>query len=417
MKFFFPDSCDYVDPSFDFRIEKGSSTRVPQRDDLYAHEIYDVPPYDGILVSKAIVEQPKKKKFTIAQRNRLYNLGVREFYRLDERQQTRHLETMGDCGAFSSQDEDEPLSAVDQVIDYYENCGFDYGISLDLIIKAWDPKCEEGLYGKELIPEIYLTRQRKTLELAKDFITRHRQRGCKFRPVGVAQGWSRSSYAESVIALQDLGYSMIAIGGMAGKKPPPIEEALEEVYKVRNPGVDIHILGVDASKNAATVQQLGVTSFDSTSPLMRGLKGQRDNYHTRDRTYMAVRVPQVDGNDDVRAAIRSGAIDQNEAIRLETNCMKALLGFNEGVVAMEKVLSHLSAYEQLLGIKKSRIESYRETLTDKPWKMCPCKICRDLEIHVVIFRGQQRNRRRGFHNVYMVGQRLRENTSTLHEIP
>ena len=40
MKFYFPDSQDLVDPSFDFVDEKRSRTRVRQRDDLYAHELF-----------------------------------------------------------------------------------------------------------------------------------------------------------------------------------------------------------------------------------------------------------------------------------------------------------------------------------------------------------------------------------------
>jgi len=56
MKFYFPDSQDLVDPSFNFETEKRSETRIRQRDDLYAHEVFKKPPYDGMLVSKAIVE-------------------------------------------------------------------------------------------------------------------------------------------------------------------------------------------------------------------------------------------------------------------------------------------------------------------------------------------------------------------------
>ena len=46
------------------------------------------------------------------------------------------------------------------------------------------------------------------------------------------------------------------------------------------------------------------------------------------------------------------------------------------------------------------------TLADKPWKSCPCAICKELGIHVVLFRGAERNRRRGFHNLHVLRQRL-----------
>ena len=58
MRFFFPDSLDLVDPSFDFVTERRSPDRVRQRDDLYAHEVFETPPFDGLLVAaKLIYEQ------------------------------------------------------------------------------------------------------------------------------------------------------------------------------------------------------------------------------------------------------------------------------------------------------------------------------------------------------------------------
>ena len=50
MKFFFPDSQDFVDESFDFVTETRSETRVRQRDDRYPHELFREAPYNGILV-------------------------------------------------------------------------------------------------------------------------------------------------------------------------------------------------------------------------------------------------------------------------------------------------------------------------------------------------------------------------------
>ena len=44
---------------------------------------------------------------------------------------------MGDCGAFNYVHEEEPPYSVDEVFDFYEECGFDYGISVDHIILAY----------------------------------------------------------------------------------------------------------------------------------------------------------------------------------------------------------------------------------------------------------------------------------------
>jgi hypothetical protein len=44
------------------------------------------------------------------------------------------------------------------------------------------------------------------------------------------------------------------------------------------------------------------------------------------------------------------------------------------------------------------LERYRDLLREKPWQECGCEVCTDLGIDVAIFRGNNRNRRRGFHN-------------------
>ena len=83
MKYFLPDASDLVDPTFDFTKETRSPTRVRQRDDLYVHEVFESPPINGYLVSKAIVDGSGggAGRYTLAQRQRLYREGVRRFLR------------------------------------------------------------------------------------------------------------------------------------------------------------------------------------------------------------------------------------------------------------------------------------------------------------------------------------------------
>ena len=85
MRFYFPDSQDQIDPSFDFDTEERSPFRIRQRDDLYAHEILDPVPYTGMLISKAMIDShsaSKSVRYSFAQVQRLKRLGVREFLRL-----------------------------------------------------------------------------------------------------------------------------------------------------------------------------------------------------------------------------------------------------------------------------------------------------------------------------------------------
>ena len=78
-----------------------------------------------------------------------------------------------------------------------------------------------------------------------------------------------------------------------------------------------------------------------------------------------------------------------------------------------QVLAPLREYDCLFDGRKDRTEDYREVLTDRPWKNCPCSVCRQIGIDVVFFRGAERNRRRGFHNVFITYQRLHRELALL----
>jgi hypothetical protein len=150
-----------------------------------------------------------------------------------------------------------------------------------------------------------------------------------------------------------------------------------------------------------------VVSFDSTSPLRQAFKDDKDNYYTPDGTYCAIRVSQVEGNAKLRNRIVAEAVDQGEARRLERACLDALERFDRGECGAPAVLGVLREYEQIHDSRSNRTEAYAEALRDRPWKACPCEICRRLGIHVMLFRGAERNRRRGFHNLFVFYRRLR----------
>ena len=70
------------------------------------------------------------------------------------------------------------------------------------------------------------------------------------------------------------------------------------------------------------------------------------------------------------------------------------------------MLAALRAYQRIHDARTDRTEAYREVLEAAPWRQCPCEVCKQLGHHVILFRGAERNRRRGFHNVWTFYQRL-----------
>lgn len=399
MKFYFPDSQDLVSPTYDFLHDEYSPLRVRQRDDKYAHEVLSLPAYNGILVSKAIVDGSIRGvgKYSMPQRQRLYRLGVHDFFRLPD-----DVETMGDCGAFNYVSEPEPPYTVDEVLDFYEHCGFQAGVSVDHIILGYQ---RPGLVST--VPQDWVDRRKISLRYAEDFLSAANARKSNVQPIGAAQGWDPESYADSVAELQKMGYTRIALGGMVPLKTPDILDCLRAISEIRTESTELHLLGITRVDTITEFASLGVTSFDSTSAFRQSFMDDRDNYHTESTTYSAIRVPQVDGNLTLKRAILSGKVAQRDAVLAERECLRALREYDQSKCDLDKALSTVLEYEAIVGVKKSYVEEYKRTLRDAPWKDCICGLCSIHGIEIAIFRGTERNKRRGFHNLAVLADKMR----------
>src|ERR1035438_352210 len=408
MQFYLPDAQDLVDPSFDFVREERSIDRMRQRTDAYAHELFTRPPYDGMLVSKGIV----KTRYTLAQQQRLLRLGVHKFLRLDDSPRTKNMPVMGDCGAFAYRDDPVPPYTVSEVVQFYEQAGFTYGISLDHVILAFRPDWDLARAKKDTEAKKAHSRRELTLTLAAEFFKESCH--CSFTPMGVAQGWSPKSYSDSVSKLQRMGYTYIAIGGLVPLKTAEVLQILEETSKIKKPKTKFHLLGITRLESIFEFARYGVVSFDSTAPLLQAFKSEKDNYHANGESFIALRIPQVDGNPKLKARILAGEIDQTSAIKLERGSLATLRDYAGGKVSMKRALSALMAYavlyDEALDGKQEKIDAretqYRHTLEARPWDACPCSICKSIGHEVIIFRGAERNRRRGFHNIDNFYRRL-----------
>jgi hypothetical protein len=356
-------------------------------------------PYDGVLVSKAIVDGSVNGagKYSESQRQRIYRFGVRRFFRLPD-----DMATIGDCGAFNYVGEYEPPYTVDEVIDFYDGCGFDAGVSVDHVILGYDRNADLN----ETVDPAWQARQDITLRLAAEFIAAIDRRGSQVEPVASAQGWSPASYAHSVEVLQDLGFQRIGLGGMVPLRTPDILACLEAIEEIRSPEVELHLLGISRIDSMEKFAAYGVTSFDSTSPFKQAFMDDRDNFHTATETYVAIRVPQVDGNVMLKRAILAGHVSQRDAIRTERECLRRLRRFDAGEVDVDDVMAVLAEYETIINVKKSRLADYRRTLEAAPWQHCSCGLCDQHGVEMIIFRGTERNKRRGFHNLSVLATKM-----------
>jgi hypothetical protein len=400
MKFYFPDSHDLVDPSFDFATEQRTYNGSRQRSQQYAHEALEVPPYDGMLLSKAVVDgKNKNTRYNFGQVRSLMDNGIHKFLRLESTPLRPRLDAMGDCGSFSFATEDEPPFTVDEIVDFYGQCGFDLGVSLDHVILGYQSDI------KKEIPEDWKRRHQMTLDLASEFRIKSANLE-RFTPLGAAQGWDPTSYRDSVEKLQKMGYDYIAVGGLVPLKTREILDVLAAISTVRNRKTRIHLLGISRLECFEDFAKFGVASLDSTAPLKQAFMDDKNNYHTKEEMFTAVRIPQVDGNPQLKRNILAGRIDLSKALKMERACMTSVVDYARGVGSLDSAVDELRSYENLWSGKKDDSERYRHTLAMKPWEKCPCTICSQLGVHVVIFRGADRNRRRGFHNLFVLHQKL-----------
>lgn len=404
MRYFYADSLDLVDPTFDFRTEESSPTRVPQRDDLYAHELYRPDrAYDGILVSKFLLDgRSSQGRYSQAQRQRFFREGAQRFLRFPESGDfnPEQYPILGDCGAFNYHEEEVPPFSVDEVIEFYEQCGFTHGIAVDHMILAYDNRYDGALMP---VPPVFRQRADLTLTLAAEFLAKTKAGKHRFQPIGVAQGWSPRSYQDAVTGLLKIGFDYIALGGMVPLKTHEIDEVLAAVRDVTQGKVRLHLLGITRLESYDAFVKSGVTSLDSTSPLRQGVK--EGIYYADGGPYLTVRIPQTDVNPRLLSRIRSGGVDQEQLCRMERRCLEVVAAYGRREGDADEVLRQLTTYESLFE-GKSKWSEVRRTLVDRPWEKCPCAVCVSIGIDVVVFRGANRNRRRGFHNLWYTHRQL-----------
>ena len=248
MKFIFADAQDTIDLDYNFLTDEFSPKRVIQRTDKYPHEVFSKKPYDGMLISRGLLDdgvyKSTSRAYSMAQTQRLKMEGVKRFLRYYDG------EVFGDNGAFSYHKLDEPPYKVAETVFYYEDCGFDYGMSVDHIIFEYDKRFDtDGDFdGKYKVTEKMQKRYDITINNARDFLKECTKQKVNFHPIGVIQAWSPKSMKKAARELVNMGYDYIAIGGMVPLDINSCEEIVKAVREEIGFEIKIHLLGFAKAK-------------------------------------------------------------------------------------------------------------------------------------------------------------------------
>ena len=421
MKFLYSDTQDYVDPEYDFLTDRNAPTRRRYWDDKYAHEIMQPTPYDGLLVAMSAVRSApgvasSKVRYSTAEQQRMLRDGVRKFLRFDDAAYKNAM-VMGDCGSFAYVEQEKPAYSPVEVFEFYADAGFTHGVSPDHIIFA----CDTDNPPLAAMDKDVHFRYDVTLENAREFMRICRSEDRPFEPMGAVQGWSPQSIAQAAQEMEKMGYRYLAIGGLVPLKVDVIHQVLQALRATIKPETNIHLLGFAKADSIHQFTGYGITSFDSTSPLIRAFMDEKANYYVPQADgsleyYAAIRIPQAIENNRLMQGIKQGIFNAEDLLQREERALTTVRQFDKGQETLAATVEAVMGYQQFLtlggdsdkhekSLKKTRLQVER-TLAAAPWKHCRCDICTDIGVEVIIFRSANRNRRRGFHNLGVYHQHV-----------
>ena len=213
-----------------------------------------------------------------------------------------------------------------------------------------------------------------------------------------------------------MGYRYLAIGGLVPLKVDAIKQVLKAIREEIGPEPFLHLLGFAKADHIGEFTNFGITSFDSTSPLIRAFKDEKANYYLENSEggldyYTAIRIPQAMENARLMQGVKRGIFSAEDLQPREQKALMTLRQYDKGHGSLEGALDAVMDYHQFLvrGDDASAAEQDKtltnartrveRTLRDQPWKSCDCAICQSAGVEVIIFRSSNRNKRRGFHNL------------------
>ena len=230
--------------------------------------------------------------------------------------------------------------------------------------------------------------------------------------------------AKAADSLVKMGYEYLALGGMVPLSADSIHIALDAVSKKIKKDTKIHLLGFGKIDRIKEFEKYNIFSIDTTSPLLRAFKDKRRNFFMPGKNnkltyYTAFRIPQSTENRALMRLIKNNLFSDEEVYKKEKNALNLLRKYGDDDANLEETLQSLIDYSKICltdhtnlykdnSVKLENLtEDYKKLLLDKPWEKCDCQVCKKCGIQMAIFRGSNRNKRRGIHNLHVFNNQLK----------
>jgi len=146
------------------------------------------------------------------------------------------------------------------------------------------------------------------------------------------------------------------------------------------------------------------------------MPGKKDDF----TYYTAFRIPQSTENRALMRLIKNNLFSYEEVLTKEKKTLNTLRKFEDGKAQLEETLQCLIEYSKIYltdhnypdkdnSVKLERLYGdYKKLLQDKPWGKCDCQVCKKCGIPMAIFRGSNRNKSRGMHNLHVFNNLLKK---------
>ena len=150
-----------------------------------------------------------------------------------------------------------------------------------------------------------------------------------------------------------MGYKYLAIGGLVPLKVDVIHRILKQLREVIKPETNIHLLGFAKADHIQTFTDYGITSFDSTSPLIKAFKDDKNNYFLPNGKdgldyYTAIRIPQAMQNTRLMQGIKRGIFSAEDIQRKEQKALETLRLYDQGKSTSNATLEAVMDYHRFL---------------------------------------------------------------------
>ena len=148
-----------------------------------------------------------------------------------------------------------------------------------------------------------------------------------------------------------------------------------------------------------------MSSFDSASYFRKAWLRSDQNYLAPDGRswYGTIRVP-ISASTAMKDAAATHKFSADHLADMERRCLEAIEACNENASKRAMVTETINQYGPLLkrsGDDNHFVKKHDLLLKDRPWEGCSCPFCESAGMHVVVFRGAGRNKRRGLHNTWV----------------